>query len=417
MFSTKKKKKEEFNWRILLIVSLSSIVTGIYRDGFATLFPFIQQDFQLTRTQLGLHSTLFFFAITFSVIFAGRLVDIKGTKWSMGIGLFLMGLLISLHSIVTNFVLLLVLAAFTGVAVSMNLPSASKGIVEWFPRKWRSTALGIRSTAFPFGGMIGSILLPFFAHLIGWQKTMLFPGMLSLMCAGLIYFFYHNKNKEDIDKPKKGSRKDILFRETIRKLIKNKDLVSVFIFGIFLAATNGAIVAHFTLYLYLDYGLTKSVAGLGFAIVQLGSISGRLGWGFICDRLLEADKRKTFLYLGVSFAFLMFVIAIFLKNIHLPISIIMLLAFLIGWSGRGWQGIYISYITEAVEEENIGIAVGFSSIFTRPSMMLAPPIFGYIADITGTYRLSWFLLGLMMFISSVAQYLIYIKTPLNGEKV
>lgn len=62
MKSNIKKNNTEvnFNWSILLIISITSIMAGIYRDGFAALFPFLQKDFNLTRAQLGLHSTLFY---------------------------------------------------------------------------------------------------------------------------------------------------------------------------------------------------------------------------------------------------------------------------------------------------------------------------------------------------------------------
>src|SRR6056297_2220066 len=97
--------EKQFNWSILFIVSLSSIVTGIYRDGFAALFPFLQRDFNLSRSELGLHSTFFFLGMVFVSMFAGRLVDLKGSKWGMGFGLLFMSIFILLHSIVPNFLL------------------------------------------------------------------------------------------------------------------------------------------------------------------------------------------------------------------------------------------------------------------------------------------------------------------------
>ncbi len=399
--------EKQFNWSILFIISLSSIVTGIYRDGFAALFPFLQRDFNLTRSQLGLHSTFFFLGMVFVSMFSGRLVDLKGSKWGIGFGLLFMSSFILLHSIVPNFLVLLILAVFTGLSVSINLPAASKGIVEWFPRKWRTTALGIRSTAFPFGGILGAIILPILGSLMGWQRALLFPGIIGLLCALLILFFYQSKSKGNNTENKPDN---LSFWEVFIQLIKNKNLVSALIFGIFLAATNGSIVAHFTLYLYLDWGFTESMAGLGFAVLQLGSILGRLGWGLLCDRFLKADKRKTFLYMGISFTFLSLILGLFLKSFNPPIIILFLLAFIAGYSGRGWQGLYIAYITETVDEEYIGIAVGFSTLGIRPGMILAPPIFGYIADLRGSYDLSWLLLGLMMFLASVGQYLFYLKT-------
>jgi len=178
------------------------------------------------------------------------------------------------------------------------------------------------------------------------------------------------------------------------------------LFGFFLGSTSSVITAHFTLFLFLDYELPKTVAGLGFAVVQFGSISGRAAWGFLCDRVLQTDKRKTFFLMGILFSFIALVLSLFLKNINPSILLLYLLAFLVGFSGYGWPGLYNAAITETVAEENVGIAIGLASLFMRSGMMLAPPIFGYIADLHGSYNLSWFLLGILLLIAATSQYLL-----------
>ncbi len=91
------------------------------------------------------------------------------------------------------------------------------------------------------------------------------------------------------------------------------------------------ITAHFALFLVLDYQLSKTTAGIGFALVQ--------------------------------------------------------------------------YCAENVKEEKIGMAMGFASLFMRAGMLVAPPIFGYIADLKGTYESSWLSLGIIIFIASIGQYI------------
>ena len=93
-----------------------------------------------------------------------------------------------------------------------------------------------------------------------------------------------------------------------------------------------------------------------------------------------------------------------------------LIAFLTGFSGRGWQGIYPAYVIETVEEGKIGIATGFSSLFLHTGMMLAPLIFGYIADLRESYDLSWILLGLLILLFSIAQYIFHNKRKVDKVK-
>jgi len=62
-----------------------------------------------------------------------------------------------------------------------------------------------------------------------------------------------------------------------------------------------------------------------------------------------------------------------------------------------------------VKKEQVGGALGLSSLFTRFGILLAPPIFGYIADLRNSYDLSWFLIGFILFFTSVVQYIYYKK--------
>ncbi len=404
-----REEKEKFNWFMLLLISFVGVATGIYRDGFSTLFPLLQEDFSLTRAQLGLHSSIFFFGNAFAALFTGSLVDLKGSKWGLLYGVISMGILCMLHSIAPNFIILLLLGGLTGTAVSINLPASTKGIIEYFPQKWRGTAFGIQSTGFPVGGMIGALLLSSLGGVIGWRKTIIVPGIIAFLCVFIIFSFYKDKTSVDLSSDKRENENNLPFWKSYGLLLKNKELISISILGFFLGATSGSIGTHFTIFLYLDYGLSASIAGVGFAMVQLGSILGRLGWGLTCDKLLNYNKRKTFLYIGTLFTLVSLLLGLFLKNIPSPVLILFILAFLAGYSGRGWQGLYFASVSETVEDEHIGIAVGFSSVLFRTGLMVAPPIFGLIADMRGSYDLSWILLGIILFIVSIGQYLLHKK--------
>lgn len=110
--------------------------------------------------------------------------------------------------------------------------------------------------------------------------------------------------------------------------------------------------------------------------------------------------------MGILFWLLSIIISVGLKHLNPSVSTLFLLAFLTGCFGNGWPGIFCAAVTETVQEENVGIATGLAFLLVRSGLMIVPPIFGYIADIKGSYSLSWFLLGITMFITSLGQYLL-----------
>jgi len=402
------KANEYFNWKVLFIISLSSIAMGVYRDGISSLFPFLQNEFGLTRTQVAFYSTSLYIASTAFSIFSGRLVDLKGAKWGMIFGILLVGFFLIVHAMAPNFIILLGLAACAGLGMSINPSATNKGITEWFPQRWRNSATGIWSTSFPIGGALAASFLPILGILIGWRQSLLVPGFFILFCGLLIFLIYRDKESVQNDL-KKYNTKTVPFWKGFSNLRKNSDLIAISVFGFFLGATEGAILTHFTLFLYLDYGLNESIAGLGFAFVQFGSISGRLLWGVVCDRFLNADRRKTFVILGFIFLLTTSVFGLFLKKMHPSITFLFFLAFLAGYSGRGWDGLFFPSVTEIVKEEQVGVAIGLSVLFIRAGILLSPLMFGYIADLRGAYDLSWLLLGLIMFSTSIAQYLLFFR--------
>lgn len=341
-----KNKNHHFNWVTLMIISLASIVMGIYRDGITVLFPFFQKDFDLSRGELGLYITFLYFTSSLVSIFSGRLVDIKGSKWGMIFGVLSVGIFLALHSMAPNFSILLVLAAFAGFGLSVNAPAANKGISESFPLKWRSTATGIWSTAFPIGGLLAASILPMLGMMIGWRKTILLPGILALLCVFIISNFYQVNGKEELHL---NNKNNVSFWKSIRKLINNFDLMLLSIYGFFLGAVTGSISTHFTLFMYMDYDISKSIAGIGFACLQFGSILGRPGWGLICDKYLGTNKRKAFLIIGFTFLIIALIFGLFFTGSNPSLIMILILAFLTGCTGRGWQGIFFASIPETVK--------------------------------------------------------------------
>ncbi len=65
------------------------------------------------------------------------------------------------------------------------------------------------------------------------------------------------------------------------------------------------------------------------------------------------------------------------------------IAFAMGFTLIGHQGLFITMIAEAAGPERVGAATGFVLTFTQLGITLTPPLLGLVADITGHYRAVW----------------------------
>ena len=61
---------------------------------------------------------------------------------------------------------------------------------------------------------------------------------------------------------------------------------------------------------------------------------------------------------------------------------------------------YFVSVGEFAGDKQMGIATGLSLFFVRGGMLVAPPVFGFIADVKGTYQYGWLLFGIVIIVTS-----------------
>src|SRR6056297_1819796 len=402
----------EFNWKVLMIITAAGFFAGVYRNGIMTLFPFLQAEFDLTRAQVGLYSTFLFISMAVVVLFSGRIADYFGVKRSIFWGLSFMGVFITLHSLANGFILLMLFAMLNGLGLSIILPSTSKAVAEWFRGDNQATAMGIMTMGFALGGVAGASVLPWLGVQLGWKMLVILLGGLFLIVGAVFYFTYQDKNNNS-DQVKKDSNNSFL--KNIGSFFNNKYLVLLCVLGIIFGAVSGVVVTHFSFFLFTDYNFSEVTAGLGFMVLQVGSMVGRTGWGYLNGKLLGGVERRGFFIVGILMSLVSLAFA-FLSNFNPALPIIMVLAFLLGATGRGWHGLYFSEVSDQVGEEKAGMGIGLSLLFIRIGIIVGPPIFGYIADRTGTYAYSWLLLGIItiVFVITLNYFLLMYKDKKNA---
>jgi len=397
-----KLENQNFNWQVLVIITLGGIVAGLFRNGIMTLLPFIQEEFELSRTQVGLYSTFLYFSSTLFAVFTGKIADYWGVKRSMFWGLLLMGLFILMHSFAPGYLSIMIYATLTGLGLSIILPASSKSITEWFSGKNHSTLMGIMTLGLPLGGIIGAVFLPWLGKLYGWRMGTIIMGGLFFLSALLFRFYYIDKTSESKNTSKSKKNIFAIFKE-ISLILNNKYILTLCFLGLFFGISSGVIVTHFTIFLVTEYNLSKIMAGIGFMFLQIGSMVGRPLWGILNDKLLNDIKRRGFLFIGLIISFASFSLYL-LKDVSFLLTFVLIMAFLLGGTGRGWHGIYFSSISSQVGKDDAGLATGLSLFFIRMGILSGPPIFGFIADVYDSYRYSWLFLGVVSLIIITISY-------------
>ena len=385
--------KNNLQFKFLLTLSTAYLATSINMQGFMALMPFIKEDFALTRAQAGMYSTFFFLTATLIAIFSGRIVDLIGSKKGIVFGASSVGILIILHSVAPSFIMILILALFTGLGFSIITPSVNKAVMQRVKPQNRAISMGIMQSGGGIGGFLGASLLPILGEYLGWRMAILFSGVFALT-MGLFISKTYQETKLNNSTKEKESRES--FKDSFAILLKNKRLMAVCILGLAFGTSIGAIPAHYTIYLHQDLHLTRTMAGLSLGILQIGGIIGRPAWGWISDKLLNGSRTKGLILVGATLTLISFIFSFYITVFSPPLPLIFFFSFLLGIVGLGWMGLHFTTIAELASEKYTGIATGLALIFTRSGVVISPPLFGYLADLTNTYQYSWLAAGILI---------------------
>ncbi len=379
-------QEAKIDWNYLLLLSTAYFATSINMQGIQALMPFIQSDFQLSRTQAGLYSTFFFISATLAAVFSGKIVDNYGARRGMMIGVFSVGGMMFLHSFAPVYSVLLILGLICGFGFSIVTPSVNKAIIEGVHYSKRAISMGIMQSGGGIGGFAGASLLPVFAESFGWRRAIALSGITAVVVGFFIVGFLS-------DRSQKTEAKDISFFKKLKELLADKHLFLLCLLGFGFGTAIGAIPAHFALYLTLDLGFSATLAGFSLGILQIGGIVGRPFWGIISDKFFKGERNPALKLLVIMISFMLFFFGLFVWRFSGSRLLIVLFSFLLGMSGMGWMGLYFTYIGETAGSDDAGVATGLALIFLRTGVIFSPPLFGLLADITDNYNLSWMVLG------------------------
>ncbi len=376
---------ERYRWYALGLTTWGQAATNILGSAFGPLAPFLQDDLQISRASVGLISTAVFLTAAPSALFGGRAADRVGER-SVLILSGVLGALAALSVTASSGFWTLVLSClFLGLGNGIQNPAGSAAIMRWFPQHQRGFAMGIRQTGVPIGGMLAAGVAPILAIHYGWRSAYLVGGLLSLIGALLIVVAYFDPPRKPIaGTPAMRSLKDLARDKRIRHL------AIIFNCQVF---TQMAATTYFVLFLHETFAASVVTAGALFVVVNIAAMVARIGWGLVSDRRFQG-KRQPVLFIILALTVCSTLSAALLPSSS-PLWIVALLSILFGISAFAWTGILGTLVIEIAGPESAGSAISLVQVLSTPATLLAPPLFGLLADVSGTYHTSWLVLTLI----------------------
>jgi len=370
---------------LLAVMTLSHTVSAFCNLSIPPLTPFLRDELNLTHAEVGLLMSFIYIGVVSSSLFFGWITDLLGERRVLTLGLGIQGLFMIGFAWVHAFFIGGVLLLLSGVGYSGVNPATTKGVMRWFPPQGRATAMGIKQTGIPLGGILASSTLPALALAFGWRVSVILVSVATLLSILAIRVCI----------PLAPSLQDQPSRmrwALLQEVLSNRSILALSIMGIFLAGAQLAIITHLVLFLKKEYLFSTVLAGLLLALVQAGGIVGRIGWGLVSDFLAGGRRKSILMIIGIIAVLQLFLLGRIGPDI--PSSLLVLFIALLGSTTVGYHGVLFGLMGEIVRKEVVGLATGFSLTITFLGVVLYPPLFGHVVDRLGSYSPAWDMLAL-----------------------
>ncbi len=365
----------------LTILTVVHVVGTLPMVSVMAMAPVIQRDLGLSVTQVGLLVTAYYGAQTVGAFPAGGLVDRLGVGWSLVLAqVILIAGAISLSQ-ASSFAAAFGSCAVLGMGYSLTNPATARGVLEWFPPERRATAMGIKQTGVPIGGVLaagnGALVT-----LLSWQSILWIIAGVTAVSAMLSVRLAERPSWRA-----GGSFRSVIAH--LSEVVRDRNLGLLFAAGGFYNMGQMNFFAYLTLFMREAAQASQPIAGLSLAIAQAASAVGRIGWGVVSDTVFRG-KRKT-LVIGLCGAAVILLAAMAAVGLWWGVAVGLMLALALGLTIASFASLMQTLAVETVEPRLAGSAMGYSLLGTSLGGVIGPPLFGAVVDLTGNFANGWLL--------------------------
>ncbi|MHC1578364.1 MAG: MFS transporter [Dehalococcoidia bacterium] len=382
-----------YGWGIVAACFFIALyVGGVVFYGFTTLIEPLADQFGWSYTQISFAASLRGMEMGILAPFVGMLVDRWGPRKLLFGGVIITSLgllLLSRTSSLATFY-----GAFVLIAIGMSTTSSTvlmTAVANWF-RKKIGIATGIMICGYGFSGL----LIPVIVNLIDayeWRMTLVLLSIgLLAVCLPLSLLVRHKPEQygymTDGETSNTAILNDLNKAHNVeadigaRQAVKSRTFWHITLALMCQFLILSAVITHVMPYL-TSIGFSRPTAGLVAAGIPLASIAGRLGLGWLGDKV---DKRRV-----TAGAFAMISLGLLCFAFISPADTWLLVPFLIIF-GIGYGGnntLRASLIREFFGRSKFGTIHGFAVGMMALGSIAGPPLAGWVFDKWHSYQPIW----------------------------
>jgi len=281
--------------------------------------------------------------------------------------------------------LLAAAALVIGLGYGPITPASSQLLARTTPNERMAVTFSIKQTGVPAGVALAGAVLPSLAHAAGWRAA-----SWAVAALGVAVALAAQPVRARLDVDRQHGRR-LTLRAVLAPLahLRTPALRRTALIGFAYSATQMCLTSFLVVYLAEALRYPLVVAGLALSVATVGGVAGRIGWGIVADRWLQA--RRTLALIGALAAASSVTLAF--AQPEWPVPACLALAGVFGITAIGWNGVQLAEVARLAPRGAAGVVTGAVGFVTFSGVVVGPPLFALIASFTSSYRASFAALG------------------------
>ncbi|WP_366249549.1 MFS transporter [Terribacillus aidingensis] len=332
-----KPKKTRFRWVVMVLIFITYMIAGADRSNISVVIPYIQDDFELSNTDIGLMATLFYLTYTVIQIPSGFIYSKFGTRKIFSFSMILTSIATFFMGTAGSALQLKIGRLILGLAEGPLPVGIISTINRWFPGKEKGTATGIYMSAMKAAPAIVPPLCAFIILAFSWREVFYLFAIPGLIFAVLWFFLVKDTPEEskyaserEVDyirsenistENKDSKKKNNLSLNWLDKVIRTKNVPAldtnkkIFLSWNIWGCTLGYFFMVGIVYAIMTWIPTYLVDVKGYSVMEMGfvastpwigAIIGNIIGGWMSDNIFNRRRKPLMIVTAASTIFSMY---------------------------------------------------------------------------------------------------------------
>jgi MFS family permease len=369
---------------VLLIAWLAFLFSFVDRLSWPPVMPIASKALGLSAKEAGSYMTAFYIGYVVTQLPGGLLADKYGYRKVLMGSFLVMGMFTALMGTITSYSQGFIYRILAGVGSGAIFSACATAIFDWFPEKFRGTAMGFLITASSLGLSVTNFFVPVLARDHGWQFSFFVAGLLPL--ATLVFAWLLLKERSPIEHQKTQISSN--FWQDVFSLTHNRGLMITALAGFCAMWATWGTATWANTYINISFNLSLVQVGAVMSTYGVAALLCKPIAGLMHDLLSGKSKYLLFVIL-ISFGILLLWF-----GANKSMQVLYILAPLLGITAFVYSPVMSTLVGELVPHHLVGTAIGFVNAIWQLGSLISPLAVGAVIDATTNFFYAFAILAI-----------------------